>query len=77
MSLTPCTHDGRQRPIDVTCGDRCERFPKCLPPSSSQLRQRIAGTFQAGAVERDTLEELLATLKALLHDEPPSDEMGA
>jgi hypothetical protein len=70
-------HDGRQRPIDVTCGERCERFPKCLPPSSPQLRQRIANTFQAGAVERDTVESLLATLEALVQDEPPLDEMEA
>jgi hypothetical protein len=27
--------------------------------------------FQAGAVERDALEALLATLEAVLQDEPP------
>jgi hypothetical protein len=77
MSLMPCAHDGRQRPLDVTCGERCERFPTCLPRSSQQLRRQIAGTFQAGAVERDTIEALLATLEALLQDQPSPNEMEA
>jgi hypothetical protein len=66
MSLTPCAHDGRQRPAAVTCGKRCERFPACLPPESPQLRSSIGGSFQAGAVERATIAVLLATLEAMI-----------
>jgi hypothetical protein len=71
MSLIPCTHDSRQRSIDVTCGERCESFPECLPPASPQVRGRISSMFQAGAVERDAIEALLATLEAVLQDESP------
>jgi hypothetical protein len=71
MSLTPCAHDGRQRPVDFTCAERCERFPKCVPPTSPQVKGRIARTLQAGAVERNTVERLLATLEAALRDDSP------
>jgi hypothetical protein len=66
MSIVPCAHDGRQRPLDVTCAKQCKRFPACLPPTSPQLKADIARMLQAGAVERDTVEKLLATLKAVL-----------
>jgi hypothetical protein len=68
MSLTPCAYDGRQRPIDVTCAERCERFPKCVPSASPKLTAAIAGTLQAGAAERDAIASVLDTLKALLPD---------
>jgi hypothetical protein len=64
MSLTPCLHDGRQRPADVTCGERCERFPKCVPSASPNLKALIGDLLQAGRVERETIEELLARLEA-------------
>lgn len=69
MSLTPCAHDGRQRPAPVTCAKLCDRFPACLPNTSQQLRVQIASTFSAGAVERDAIMALLATLKAALEDD--------
>jgi hypothetical protein len=69
MSLTPCAYDGRQRPVAVTCCERCERFPACLPKASPQLRAQVAGTFRAGAVEHDAIMALLATLKAALDDD--------
>jgi hypothetical protein len=69
MSLRPCVRDGRQRPVHVTCCEHCELFPRCLPPESSQLRASIGDTFQAGALERETIAELLATLEATLQGE--------
>jgi hypothetical protein len=65
----PCRHDGRQRPVDVTCAERCERFPNCLPSESPQLKTSISGALRAGAVERAAIEELLATLEATLQIE--------
>jgi hypothetical protein len=73
MSLTPCAHDGRQRPVAVTCCERCERFPACLPEASPQLRAQVVGTFRAGAVERDAIMTLLVTLKAALKDDEPPE----
>lgn len=68
MSLTPCAHDGRQRPADVTCAERCECFPKCVPPASPKLKSAIDGTLQAGAAERDAIVAVLDRLNALLPD---------
>jgi len=68
----PCKHDGRQRPVDVTCCERCERFPKCVPSASTKLRASIDGTLRAGEVERDTIVALLDTLEAAL----PDDDSG-
>ena len=68
MALTPCAHDGRQRPVDVTCGERCERFPKCVPPAGPRLKAAIAGAVQAGAAERDAIVSMLDRLNALLRD---------
>jgi hypothetical protein len=70
MALTPCVHDGRQRPGDVTCGERCDRFPKCVPPAGPRLKAAIAGTVQAGAAERDAIVAVLDRLAALLPDPP-------
>ncbi len=64
MSLRPCARDGRQRPVQVTCCEHCELFPRCLPPESPQLKTSISGTFQAGAVEREMIADLLETLGA-------------
>jgi hypothetical protein len=72
LSLIPCKYDGRQRPVDVTCCERCERFPKCVPSASPKLRASIDGTLRAGAVERDTIAALLDTLEAAL----PDDDRG-
>ena len=77
MSLIPCARDGRQRPADVTCTERCERFPKCVPPASPQVKSSIADTLQAGAVERNTVETLLATLEATLWDDSPHGRSGS
>jgi hypothetical protein len=68
MSFTPCAHDGRQRPTDVTCAERCQRFPKCVPPASPKLKRAIDGTLQAGAAERDAIVAVLVRLRALLPD---------
>ena len=68
MSLTPCVHDGRQRPVNVTCGERCERFPKCMPSASLTLKTSISHTLRAGAVERSTTAGLLMTLEATLQE---------
>src|SRR6266542_3739565 len=68
VSLEPCKHDGRQRPVDVTCARRCERFPKCMPPESTQLKDSIRGTLQAGAVERAAVVALLGTLDVFLKE---------
>jgi hypothetical protein len=75
MSLMPCAHDGRQRPVDVTCAERCERFPKCIPPTSPQAKSKIAGTLQAGAIERNTIETLLAMLEVALRTSSPTDDV--
>ena len=64
--MTPCAHDGRQRPVAVTCCERCARFPACLPKASPQLRAEVASMFRAGAIERDAIKALLATLEAAL-----------
>jgi hypothetical protein len=70
----PCAHDGRQRPPAITCSERCTRFPACLPKASPELRAEVASTFRAGAVERDTIMALLATLEAALDgDLQPKD----
>jgi hypothetical protein len=53
-------HNGRQRPIDVTCRT-LQLLPTCLPPSSPQVRRTISGTFQAGAVEREAIESVLGS----------------
>ncbi len=74
MSLEPCKHDGRQRPVDVTCARRCERFPKCMPPESTQLKDSIRGTLQAGAVERAAVVALLGTLEAALGQDSPTEK---
>jgi hypothetical protein len=74
MSLIPCARDGRQRPVDVTCAERCERFPTCVPPASPPVKGSIASTLQAGALERNTVETLLATLEAALRDDSPTDD---
>jgi hypothetical protein len=70
----PCAHDGRQRPAAVTCAERCERFPKCVPSASPKLKTVIDGTLQAGAAERDAIASVLDTLEALVptirHGEP-------
>jgi hypothetical protein len=71
MSLTPCAHDGRQRRPAVTCAERCERFPKCLPAASPELRAEIAGTCRAGTVEREMIALLLDTLGAIVQDDEP------
>jgi hypothetical protein len=71
MSLKPCARDGHQRPVDITCAERCEGFPACLPSASRQLRVQVASTFLAGAVERDAIMALLATLKAAIEDDEP------
>ena len=68
----PCKHDGRQRPVDVTCCERCERFPKCVPPASPTLRASIDGTLRAGEIEREAVAALLDTLEAAL----PDDDSG-
>jgi hypothetical protein len=73
MSLTPCAHDGRRRPVAVTCCERCERFPACLPPASPQLRAEIAGTCRAGTVEREMIALLLDTLEAIVQDDEPDE----
>ena len=75
MSLMPCAHDGRQRPVDITCAERCERFPKCILPTSPQAKSRIVGTLQAGAIERNSIERLLATLEVALRANSPTDDV--
>jgi hypothetical protein len=74
MSLMPCAHDGRQRPVDVTCAERCERFPKCIPPTSPQAESKIASMLQAGAIERNAIETLLATLEMALRANSPTED---
>lgn len=73
MSLRPCVHDGRQRPADITCSERCEHFPTCMPPRSAEVKEEIVSTLQAGAVERKTIETLLAALEELQDDSPGGD----
>ena len=75
MSLMPCAHDGRLRPVVITCAERCERFPKCIPPTSPQAKSRIVGTLQAGAIERNSIETLLATLEVALRANSPTDDV--
>jgi len=78
VSLTPCKRDGRQRPVDVTCCERCEQFPKCVPSASPRLIASIEGMLQAGKVERDTIAALLNTLQGTLPDADSDDgEAGA
>jgi hypothetical protein len=74
MSLMPCAHDGRQRPVDVTCAERCERFPKCILPTSPQAKSKIASMLQAGAIERNAIETLLATLEMALRANSPTED---
>jgi hypothetical protein len=66
----PCAHDGRRRPVAVTCGERCERFPNYVPSASPKLKTAIDGTLQAGAAERDAIASVLDTLEALLPTPP-------
>jgi hypothetical protein len=70
MSLTPCAHDGHQRPVDVTCAERCERFPECVPSASPKLKGTIDAMVQAGAAEREAIISMLDRLNALLPDHP-------
>jgi len=44
-----------------------------MPPRSAQVKEKIASTFRAGAVERRTIETLLAALEALQDDSPGGD----
>jgi hypothetical protein len=44
-----------------------------MPPRSPEVKGEIVSTLQAGAVERKTIETLLAALEALQDDSPGGD----
>jgi len=68
--------DGRQRPADVTCVERCGRFPRCVPSASSKLKASIDATLQAAAAERDSIVTVLDRLRALLPDDQAVRDLG-
>jgi len=49
-------------------GLRCKQFPASFPRESDALLEEIASRFRAGAVEREMLLALLATLEAMIRD---------
>lgn len=50
MSLQPCCWLGEQLPADVSCGEGCEQFPRCLPRLElvAKLTQRSGSENQDG-----------------------------
>jgi hypothetical protein len=47
---------------------RCKHFPTCLPRESDALCEEIDSNFHAGAVERERVLALLATLEAMIRN---------
>jgi hypothetical protein len=77
MSLTTCAHGCGKLPDTDTCGLRCKEFPACYPRQSDALRQEIETCFHAGAVERERVVALLATLEAMIRDGDANGQQDA
>ncbi len=68
MSLTTCAHGCGKLADTETCALRCQAFPACFPRESDALREEIDSSFHAGAVERERVLALLATLETMIRD---------
>jgi hypothetical protein len=77
MSLTTCAHGCGKLPDTETCALRCKEFPACYPRQSDALRREIAGSFRAGAVERERVLALLATLEAMIRNGDANGQQNA